>query len=812
MSPTPPMGIPAGCGTLLLTGATGLLGGQILIRLIIDGKRDVACLIRGSDGDRAVRRGEQRLAVLLGRQPTDDERSRVTWIHGDLDQRDLGLSDEHRSRLTGTVDEILHCAADVRFGTAEDQSYRTNVDGTRRLLDVAHQCDVGRFRRFHHVSTAYAAGCAPHSVVAGYLPTDEPRRFRNGYERSKAAAERMLRSDARVPVTVYRPSIIVGDSVTGWTEAFNVLYDPMRRMADNVLPFLPCGGDARLDCVPVDHVADAIIALAQRSDTADTTLHITAGREAIDVPEFVAQVGRGIARRSGGSPPDPPRRVPRLAWISMRRCIHALAASRVRLGRARRTVVLADRLFDSFEPFERYGWVDTDFDTTRECDLLARCGVHLAPVQEWFPTIVDHALAVDFARDRRRHAGSQVAGSVRRRSTEEAGAASVHTSASSRRADLGYQAGLLGFVRPANTARMARYATGVRPSRLGRLGYLAASGAIGTPLRALERRRHGAVIDETDVRKPVFVIGHWRSGTTHLHNLLARDHRFGYVSMYQALAPDFSLVAERWLRPALARTVPVDRPMDNMVWPLDAPQEEEIPLAKTAGYSFYLQFLFPQACEELFTRYVLFDGPDAEVLRARWERSYRHLLEVATVRSGGRRLVLKNPANTARVRHLLDLYPDARFVCIHRDPFEVFPSACNLHRRTLRLTALQDVDEDLIRNNVLRLYELTMRRYLVDRRSIPDDRLVEISYEDLDRDPVGTVGDVYARLGISGFDEVRPAIADYVDSQRGYVKNSFELTADDIATVADRWGFAFEALDRPGRDQVPFVAAALAGR
>src|SRR5258706_5162581 len=139
--------------------------------------------------------------------------------------------------------------------------------------------------------------------------------------------------------------------------------------------------------------------------------------------------------------------------------------------------------------------------------------------------------------------------------------------------------------------------------------------------------------------------------------------------MYQAMVPGCSLVGGAWLKVLLGRVVPLERPMDNMVWPMDAPQEEELPLAKATPYGFYVRFLFPRKAQHLFNRHVLLDGAHDGVARS-FRRQFRRLLQVATIHAGGRPLVLKNPVNTARIRLLLEMFPNARVVHIHRSPYD----------------------------------------------------------------------------------------------------------------------------------------------
>jgi hypothetical protein len=182
---------------------------------------------------------------------------------------------------------------------------------------------------------------------------------------------------------------------------------------------------------------------------------------------------------------------------------------------------------------------------------------------------------------------------------------------------------------------------------------------------------------------------------------------------------------------------------------------------------------------------------------AEWKRKYVRLLRVATIHARGRRLLLKNPVNTARVRLLLELFPDAKFVHVHRSPYEVFASTRDLHRSLLAVTSLQDEREADVEEAVYGLYEDMMRRYLVDRRAIPTGNLVEVRFGDLEADPVGTLRRVYARLGLSGFDEAEPAFRAHVAAQAGSRENGSDVTPAEAARIERRWGFAFDAFVYP---------------
>ncbi len=334
----------------------------------------------------------------------------------------------------------------------------------------------------------------------------------------------------------------------------------------------------------------------------------------------------------------------------------------------------------------------------------------------------------------------------------------------------------------------------IHPRYVPRALFVLATSAGSVPLRLWETVRYGSAIRRVRIEQaPVFVLGHWRSGTTHLHNLMSQDSSLAYLSMYQAMVPNCSLVGERWLKPLLARIVPAKRPMDNMLWPMDAPQEEEIPLAKLTPYSFYVRFLFPLKSPRLFRKYVLLQGASKSVT-AELKRKYLHLLRVATLHAGGKRLVLKNPVNTARVPLLLELFPDAKFIHACRCPYDVFASTAHLHDRMLRITTLQEIPRDNKSEAILSLYEDMMRRFFADRALIPAGNLVQVRFEDLERDPLGELRRVYETLNLPGYAETEPAFQAYIASQHAYRKNRLELSADNRRGINERWAFAFEEL------------------
>jgi thioester reductase-like protein len=264
-------------GAVLLTGATGFVGREILSRFLERGDRHIFALVRAENDDLAAER-----------LPAHD---RLTAVAGNIEQRELGLAAETRELLRRKVTTVLHCAASVSFDLPLEESRSVNVEGSRRMLELARGCE--RLERFSYVSTAYVAG-----EPGGLFREDElavGQRFRNPYERSKFEAELALRSEgADLPLQILRPSIVVGDSSTGHTTSFNVLYGPLKAFARGAIPAIPARRDAPVDIVPVDYVADRVHDLATHGP--DGTFHLVAGRNATTVGRLLEMSSEELGR------------------------------------------------------------------------------------------------------------------------------------------------------------------------------------------------------------------------------------------------------------------------------------------------------------------------------------------------------------------------------------------------------------------------------------------------------------------------------------------------------------------------------------
>jgi thioester reductase-like protein len=264
-------------GAVLLTGATGFVGREVLSRFLARDDRDVYALVRADDDQSAAER-------LPGH-------ARLTAVAGDIERRGLGLSEATAERLRREVSTVVHCAASVSFDLPLEESRQVNVGGTLHMAELARACE--RLERFTYVSTAYVAGEPGRLFREDELAVGQT--FRNPYERSKFEAEVALRVQAGdLPLQILRPSIVVGDSATGRTTSFNVLYAPLKAFARGAIRAIPARRSSPVDIVPVDYVADRVHELATNGPNG--TFHLVAGRNATTVGRLLELSSKELGR------------------------------------------------------------------------------------------------------------------------------------------------------------------------------------------------------------------------------------------------------------------------------------------------------------------------------------------------------------------------------------------------------------------------------------------------------------------------------------------------------------------------------------
>ncbi len=305
---------------------------------------------------------------------------------------------------------------------------------------------------------------------------------------------------------------------------------------------------------------------------------------------------------------------------------------------------------------------------------------------------------------------------------------------------------------------------------------------------------------------PVFVIGHWRSGTTHLHYLLAKDEQFSYLEAFQAFFFKIAFISKSFMKPVLNYLMPNTRPQDNIKIDAGAPTEEEHPLTNLTEKSGMQSFFFPKN-RSYFDKYNLFKNTTNHEKNS-WKRVYHKMLcQIALYQGKNKKLLLKNPHNTGRIKELLELYPNAKFIFIHRNPYDVFLSNVHLYNSIIKTQFLHEFNQKEIEQRVIYCYEETLKKYLKERELIPSGNHIEISYQDLSKKPIKTIQKIYEKLQLGDFNNVENKIIEYLESLGEYKKNKFKKPEPQlIDEINNKWGFSFkewnyEMINQPEANQ-----------
>ncbi len=326
----------------------------------------------------------------------------------------------------------------------------------------------------------------------------------------------------------------------------------------------------------------------------------------------------------------------------------------------------------------------------------------------------------------------------------------------------------------------------VSPSRYYLVLLVSVASVFNSLLAAVQELVLGKRIDRTELRKdPIFILGHWRSGTTLVHELLALDPRHTVPSTYACLAPSHFLISQKLLSPWLRFLLPNRRSQDNVRVGLEHPQEDEWALCVLGIPSPYLAVAFPNHLPH-HPEYLNLQGIGAEEL-SRWKKVWSRFLRAVAFRSPKNRLVIKSPPHTARLEVLLELFPEARFVHVVRDPHSVYPSTLRLWRRLAEDEGLQVSQFEQLEGFVLDNFVQLHRSFEQSRDQIRPDRICQVRYEDLIEDPVEGLRSIYTQLDLGEFDAVLPAIESHAAEMSKFEKNRFEPSAEETEKVDRHW-------------------------
>lgn len=284
---------------------------------------------------------------------------------------------------------------------------------------------------------------------------------------------------------------------------------------------------------------------------------------------------------------------------------------------------------------------------------------------------------------------------------------------------------------------------------------------------------------------PIFIIGHWRTGTTLLHELMSLDENHIAPTTLQCLAPNSFLVAERLIRKFLKNGLPTTRVMDNMKAGWDLPQEDEYALMILGEPSPYWDNAFPQNLGQN-KEYLTLENISPRKLR-RWKNSFLNFLKEVSFKNP-KRIVLKSPTHSYRIKILLEMFPDAKFIHILRNPYEVYPSTFKLLRNFYGAVGYQHYNEKNLEGYIFRNFEILYDKLEEGKELLPPDQFYELKYEDLIRDPLAKLQDIYSCLELGDFKNVEGRIKKDLESRCNFQKNRHEFSDEMMNKIESRWG------------------------
>lgn len=313
------------------------------------------------------------------------------------------------------------------------------------------------------------------------------------------------------------------------------------------------------------------------------------------------------------------------------------------------------------------------------------------------------------------------------------------------------------------------------------------------PFNWLEKYLYGRAVAQHPLSdSPLIILGHDRSGTTHLLNLLSLDPQFSYTRPSQMVLPGCCILFDKPMD-FLLSLLDYKRPFDNMDVGPGSPQDDEVPLVKLTPHAEYHKYSFPRNYRFWLDTYV-FNFTEQSPAYAEWRDTYLGTLRKAAYLMQKNRPLLKSPATLGNLNVVTRLFPNARYIHIKRNPYKVLPSQVNLHQVMVDKYALESVSRQEIHDFAIFQYRGYMNGFLRDRALIPPENLVEIRYEDFVQDRYGHLEAIYRQLGLGDFSAVRPAVEAHLASVAGYEKHNFPDDAAFRARIHDELGFAFAAL------------------
>ena len=313
---------------------------------------------------------------------------------------------------------------------------------------------------------------------------------------------------------------------------------------------------------------------------------------------------------------------------------------------------------------------------------------------------------------------------------------------------------------------------------------------IATPFHFIEWIYYKIRLYKFQLNKPpIFILGHWRSGTPLLHNVFCLDKNLSYFTTYNSLFSN-NLTTKFLFKTLMSITMPKKRPADNVKLGINLPQEDEFALGNYHHISYYYFFYFPNDYNKFYDEAIRFNISTAE--KRNWRKNYDQLIKKAFLNTKGSQIVVKNPCNTGRIKELLKIYPNAKFVHIYRNPITVYLSTTKFFTELFPSVQLQETNQALIENLIIQVYKNLHIDYFSQVNDIPKNQLYELKFEDFENQPIHFLKDIYNELNIEGFNDSKSVFESYFTENKKYKKNRYSINRDQLKKIQKEWKLVFE--------------------
>ncbi len=303
-----------------------------------------------------------------------------------------------------------------------------------------------------------------------------------------------------------------------------------------------------------------------------------------------------------------------------------------------------------------------------------------------------------------------------------------------------------------------------------------------TALSYFDEWRYQSISRNLEIRKaPIYILGHWRSGTTLLHNLLCSHNNIAYPTTYQTVFPNNLFFFTGLIKGIMQYFLPERRLVDRVEMHVDFPQEEDFALGNEIGFSFYYWFYFPDDYQRITDEYLALPTRDEEKIQ-QYKQGYEKFIKRCMLHVAGEQYIAKNPPNMGRIPFLLEMFPGSRFVYIERNPYEVLLSTFRFHKGFLKTLQLQDMDDETLWKFIFQTYVLLYDMYQDNKHLIPPGNLVELKYEELVSDPEG----IYKSLHLGMFSDLEAneeKLKKVLQNHRNHKANPYHFEREYIERV-----------------------------